>query len=91
MKTPIEEEIRKLEKAFPEQVLSVYDNYSDRDLMSWIRDILEEQAKLFMSCLPEDKDCVRGGFSGVDNGFNNCRSEFLSNAEKLGLINKKDV
>lgn len=44
---------------------------------------LEEQAKLFMSCLPETK--------GEGPSVEAYHAEFLSNAEKLGLINKKDV
>ncbi len=53
---------------------------------------LEEQAKLFMSCLPVTADChelVNDYENGMIEGHNTCRSEFLSNAEKLGLINKK--
>lgn len=61
-----------------------YQHFKDR----LYKQAKEEQAKLFMSCLPEDNLMGNADYS---DGFSDCISDFLSNAEKLGLINKKDV
>lgn len=56
----------------------------------YVKRALEEQAKLFMSCLPKEQSSISiVGFGKLS--WNECLKEFNSNAEKLGLINKKDV
>lgn len=66
-----------------------------KDVQRFAENILEEQAKEILSCLPEEKEIYNKSEVGVSrthavasnqhHGFNTCRSQFLSNLEKKGI------
>lgn len=81
----IERKVEEFNKKFIYKNVEYQPNGFSIPLDNFLRQALQEQKELIMSCLPEERKDIDDYFSydmGFDQGMNYCRSKFIKNIEE---------